>query len=381
MNKSDDVTCPFREIDGSSFKPFMQWLADNGGFNDLYIMTGYQVFARIQGKIEIVVKSALSVFVVEQIAQEVSGNDLILSVLVAGDQFDGLYELYDENIRGLIHRFRVNIKGIRSRGAGGSGVAITIRQISIQAPSVKELRVEQEIIDSFTPRNGLVIVSGPTGSGKSTLYASLIGNFAENLGRDFVIGTCEQPIEYVFDHIAMKSVVIYQSSIDELGGNIRSFDAGVRASLRSGTDGTIIGELRDLPTIRAALTAANTGQVVWGTLHVNSVVDIPSRIINVFPSEEMNKVRVEFFSNIRFLMTQILVPSIKPGKARVAVKEWLKLTKRMQRELIEASPSDAHSILAKLLSEHGMPMTRYAQNLLSNGEISEETFNYICEGE
>lgn len=378
--KDAEVVYPKAELEAYDFENFMHWIIENGGFNDLYIMTGYQVYARIKGDIKILVPASLTNYSVEKIAQIVSENDMIMSVIVSGDQHDGIYVVHDRKLRGVSHRFRVNIKGIRALH-GGTGVAITIRQISVQAPSIDQLGVEQEIIDAFTPRNGIVIVSGPTGSGKSTLFASLLGNFAEKLGRNIIIGTLEQPIEYVFDHIDMKSVVIYQSSVAKIGGDINSFDAGVRASLRSGTDGTVVGELRDLETIRAALTASNTGQTVWGTLHVNSVADMPSRVINVFPTEEMNKVRVEFYSNIRFLMCQILVPCIKPGRARVPVKEWLKLTADMRRQLIKAPLDQEQALLEQFVESHGMPMKRYAENLLKDGFIDEQTYQYICDGE
>jgi defect-in-organelle-trafficking protein DotB len=378
--KDAEVVYPKAELEAYDFENFMHWIIENGGFNDLYIMTGYQVYARIKGDIKILVPASLTNYAVEKISQIVSENDMIMSVIVSGEQHDGIYVVHDRKLRGVSHRFRVNIKGIRALH-GGTGVAITIRQISVQAPSIEQLGVEQEIIDAFTPRNGIVIVSGPTGSGKSTLFASLLGNFAEKLGRNIIIGTLEQPIEYVFDHIDMKSVVIYQSSVAKIGGDINSFDAGVRASLRSGTDGTVVGELRDLETIRAALTASNTGQTVWGTLHVNSVADMPSRVINVFPTEEMNKVRVEFYSNIRFLMCQILVPCIKPGRARVPVKEWLKLTADMRRQLIKAPLDQEQALLEQFVESHGMPMKRYAENLLKDGFIDEQTYQYICDGE
>lgn len=370
------------ELEAHDFEEFIFWLTQNGGFNDLYVMTGYQVYARISGKVKVIIPAVVTTFNVERIAQLISEDDMIMTRIVAGETFDGIYTVHDPDPlqRGVAHRFRVHIKGIRAR-FGGSGLSIVIRQISLKAPTVEELRVEPEIIEAFTPRNGIVIVSGPTGSGKSTLFASLLGNHAEHLGRDLIISTLEDPIEYVFDHIEMDSVVIYQSSVASIGGDLKSFREGVKSSLRSGTDGTVVGELRDLETIRAALTASNTGQTVWGTLHVNSVMDMPSRIINVFPTDEMNKVRVEFYSNIRFLMCQILVPSIKPGRSRVACKEWLKLTKDMRRQLISAPLNKEQALLAEFVEKHGMPMNRYAQMLLDNGDIDETTYKYICEGE
>lgn len=377
---NSELTYPKPELEAHDFENFVYWLTQNGGFNDLYLITGYQVYARIRGKVKILVPSALTTYSVERIAQITSEDDMIMTRIVAGETFDGMYIISDPVVRGLSHRFRVHIKGCRAR-SGGQGLAIVIRQISLKAPTVQELGVEAEIIEAFTPRNGMVIVSGPTGSGKSTLFASLLGNHAEHLGRDLIITTLEDPIEYVFDHIEMESVVIYQSSVASIGGDLKSFNEGVKSSLRSGTDGTVVGELRDLLTIRAALTASNTGQTVWGTLHVNSVVDMPSRIINVFPTEEMNKVRVEFYSNIRFLMCQILVPSIRPGRSRVAVKEWLKLTNDMRRTLIKAPLAQEQALLEEYLDKYGMPMSRYAKQLLDNGDIDDDTYKYICEGE
>lgn len=380
LGEANNLVYDKQELEGHDIEDFMHWLVENGGFNDLYIMTGYRVYARIKGDIKIIIPSFVANYHAEKIAQVISDNDMIMSVIVAGEQYDGIYVIHDRHQRGVSHRFRVNIKGIRAL-FGGPGIGITIRQISIKAPSVEELAVEQEIIDAFTPRNGIVIVSGPTGSGKSTLFASLLGNYAEKLGKNLIIGTLEQPIEYVFDHIDMQSVVIYQSSVADIGGDINSFDKGVRASLRSGTDGTVVGELRDLETIRAALTASNTGQTVWGTLHVNSVADMPSRVINVFPTEEMNKVRVEFYSNIRFLMCQILVPCIIPGRPRIAVKEWLKVTLDMRRQLIAAPLNREQALIEEFIDKHGMPMKRYAQKLFDDGFIDEQTLKYIFEGE
>jgi defect in organelle trafficking protein DotB len=371
---------PYGELQGLAVDDFLQWLVDNGGFNDLYLMTGYPVFARIQGEVVRLLDISLSKDLVEVVSRKISDNDQIESAIVAGEQFDGVYVLQDQNKRGVAHRFRINIKGIRSYG-GGRGVGVTIRQVSVQAPTVKQLGVEDEILDSFLPRNGLVLVSGPTGSGKSTLFASVIGHIAQTSKRHMVIGTCEEPIEYVFDHVDMKNVVIYQSSIGGFGSDIKTFDLGVRASLRSGTNATVIGELRDLDTIRAAMTASNTGQVVWGTLHVNSIVDIPGRVINVFPSEEMNKVRVEFYSNIRFMMCQILVPSIVPGQARVPMKEWLRITPDMRRQLINAPLKEEAKLLQKFLDENGMPMAKYARAKYEQGIIDEEAYNFVCEGE
>lgn len=354
-------------------------LIDQGGFNDFYLKTGYRPFMRKDGQVSVLFESALSSDATLGLAQILSGNDQVGGDIAAGMQRDPAYEIYDPNKRGVQYRFRVNIKGIRAIG-GGRGIGITIRAIKPQAPNVKQLGVEQEILDNFFPRNGMVLVSGPVGSGKSTLFASCLQYLVET-GKNMVIGTCEAPIEFVYDHVDMQNVFIYQSEIADIAGHIQTFSDGVRASLRSGTDGTVIGELRDLDTIRAALTASNTGQAVWGTLHVNSVVDIPSRIINVFPSTEINKVKVEFFANARFLLCQILVPCIKEGQARVAVKEWLKLTKDMRDQLILAAVEDVPDLMNKFLKEHGMPMGRYAANLLKDGMIDEETYQYVLQGE
>ena len=374
--ESEDLVYSSMPLEASQLDNLLLWFNANGGFNDLYIISGYVVYARVQGEVKNIIEAAMPTFNVVQIAKRLSRNVQIETQLFRGEPYDGNYEVHDPDPdkRGVTYRYRVNIKGSRARG-GGKGLWITIREVNQVPPDVHTLGVEREIIDNFLPENGMVFVCGPTGSGKSTLFSAVLSHIATTKGKNLIIGTAEDPIENTFDHVDMKSVVIVQSQIAEIGGDINSYAKAVKASLRSGTDGMVIGEMRDLETIRVGLIAANTGQRIWATLHVNGVVDIPSRIINVFPTEEINLIKMTFYSVARFFLCQKLKPSIHPSRKRVAIKEWLKITDEMAAQLLMcATPSEEATLLKKFLHEKGMPMERYAKQKYDEGLISEEDY-------
>ena len=207
-------------------------------------------------------------------------------------------------------RFRVSI--FRQRG----NVAMVLRQIPLKMWSMDELGVPQVFKSLIARPRGLVIVTGPTGSGKTTSLAAMVDHLNENY--DHHIITIEDPIEFQHDH---KKCTINQR---EVGVDVTSFSEAIRRALRQDPDVIMVGEMRDLPTIEAAITAAETGHIVFGTLHTSSAAGTINRIIDVFPTNQQEQIRTQLASAMIGILCQQLLRKV--GGGRVAAFETLVVT-------------------------------------------------------
>jgi twitching motility protein PilT len=212
---------------------------------------------------------------------------------------------------GDLARFRVSI--FKQRG----NVGMVLRQIPNEMMTLEELMLPLPVVADLCMRpRGLFLVTGPTGSGKSTTLAGMINYINENI--DHHIITIEDPIE--FYHYHKKSTVNQR----EVGVDVPSFAEAIRRALRQDPDVILVGEMRDLETIEAAITAAETGHVVFGTLHTNSAQGTVNRIIDVFPTNQQDQIRTQLSTSIIAVLSQTLVPKI--GGGRVAAHELLVVT-------------------------------------------------------
>jgi len=207
-------------------------------------------------------------------------------------------------------RFRVSV--FRQRG----NVAIVLRQIPVDLMSMEDLGVPTIFKDMVMRPRGLILVTGPTGSGKSTSLAAMVDFLNETM--DHHIITIEDPIEFYHEH--KKSTVNQR----EVGVDVTSFAEAIRRALRQDPDIILVGELRDLETIEAAITAAETGHIVFGTLHTSSAAGTINRIIDVFPTNQQEQIRTQLASAIIGILAQQLIPRI--GGGRVAAFETLVVT-------------------------------------------------------
>ncbi|WP_261361780.1 type IV pilus twitching motility protein PilT [Aeoliella straminimaris] len=204
-------------------------------------------------------------------------------------------------------RFRVSV--FRQRGK----VAMVLRQIPVELWTMDELKLPQVFKKMILRPRGLVLVTGPTGSGKSTSLAAMVDYINENV--DHHIITIEDPIEFQHNH---KKSTINQR---EVGVDVTSFAEAIRRALRQDPDVILVGELRDLETIEAAITAAETGHVVFGTLHTSSAAGTINRIIDVFPTNQQDQIRTQLASSIIGILSQQLLKKV--GGGRVAAFEVL----------------------------------------------------------
>ncbi|MGB9682547.1 MAG: type IV pilus twitching motility protein PilT [bacterium] len=198
-----------------------------------------------------------------------------------------------------VGRFRVNI--YHQRGS----IGIAIRGISFNIPRLEELGLPKYLEELTKKNKGLVLVTGPTGSGKSTTLASLIDLINET--RDCHIVTIEDPIEYIYSH--KKSIVNQR----EVGSDTLSFVNALRAALREDPDVILIGEMRDLETIQAAITAGETGHLVFATLHTNNASQTIERIIDVFPPHQQEQIKLQLSNTLEAVISQRLLPK-RPEK-------------------------------------------------------------------
>lgn len=205
-----------------------------------------------------------------------------------------------------IGRFRVNV--YRQRGS----YAAAVRIMSTSIPEPEALGLPASVIHLYTKQSGLVLVAGPTGSGKSTTLASIIQKINEN--RSCHIITLEDPIEYLYRH--NKSLVDQR----EIGLDSRSFAAALRAALREDPDVILVGEMRDLETISTAITAAETGHLVFSTLHTFGAATTINRIVDVFPQGQKEQIRTQLSMVLESVISQRLIPRAD-GSGRVAVFE------------------------------------------------------------
>lgn len=226
-------------------------------------------------------------------------------------------------------RFRVNI--FQQRGT----YSIVMRVIPTEVPTIKSLSLPPQLADIVELRNGIVLLTGPTGSGKSSTLAAIIDLINES--RHYHVITIEDPIEFLHTH---KNSTINQR---EVGSDTRDFPSALRAALRQAPKVILIGEMRDFETTEIALEAAETGHLVLSTLHTIDASKTIDRIIGLYPKNEEQVIRTRLSQTFRYIVSQRLIPKAD-GKGRVAAVEILKSSPRT-REYIEAGESEGKSLL------------------------------------
>lgn len=226
-------------------------------------------------------------------------------------------------------RFRVNI--FQQRGS----LSIVMRVIPFETPTFDSLNLPQQLADMCELRNGVVLVTGPTGSGKSSTLAAVIDRINET--KAYHIVTIEDPIEFLHSH---KKCTINQR---EVGSDTKSFSSALRSALRQAPKVILVGEMRDLETTEIALEAAETGHLVLSTLHTIDAAKTVDRIIGMYPKNEEKIIRTRLAQTFRYIVSQRLIPRAE-GKGRVAAVEILKSNQRT-REYIEKGEENGKSLL------------------------------------
>lgn len=320
------------------------------GASDLHISIGSAPAMRVSGEIVKVKIPALSMEDTKKLIYQ------ILTESQKSELEKNLEIDFSIGVKGL-GRFRVNC--FHAKG----GISGVFRQIPTQVPDFDSLGLPKVLMEMTNVSNGLMLVTGPTGSGKSTTLASIVDRI--NSTEPSHIITLEDPIEFVHQH---KLSIVNQR---EIGTDTHDFHIGLRSLLRQDPDVVLIGELRDTKTIETALEIAETGHLVFGTLHTNSTIQTISRIINVFPSDKQDPIRTLLSFVLQGVVAQQLVP--KKGGGRVLVQEILRVTPAIRNLIREDKLHQVYSQMQMNQEETKMvTMNQSLKKALDAGTIEDD---------
>ncbi len=285
--------------------------------------------------------------------------------LASGHDLDVSYEIRPDRYTRI--RFRVNITAILCKGRDGA--QITMRSLPSEPPTMDDLNIEQEIRDAWSPRQGMVIITGPTGSGKSTLLASGNRMILERPRGCGKMVTYEAPIEYVYDTIDSPRSLVSQTEIPR---HLPDFAAGVRNALRRKPEIILVGEARDRETISAAIEAAQTGHAVYTTTHTLGVANTVQRMLSTYEMEEREERAIALMETLRLIVTQALVQRV--GGGRCGVREWMKFPDEVREKLMDMHFTKWPNEIQRSISQYGRTMERSAEIAFEEGSIDRRAY-------
>ncbi len=325
---------------------YLQVLLDQGG-SDLILTAGAPPTMRKDGVLVPIAKDALRPEHTEQLAREVLREDR-MAVFQQRSDLD-----FSFNWQG---RARFRVSAFKQRGS----VGLTLRLIPYRIPEFEDLGVPAVVRTFTTLSQGLILVTGPTGSGKSTTLAAIVNQILAS--RPCHVVTIEDPIEYVYRH---QQGIVEQR---ELGADVASFADALRSALRQTPDVVLIGEMRDLETIATAITIAETGHLVLATLHTNDTTQAVDRMVDVFPAAQQQQVRIQLSSTLAAVVYQQLLPR-KDGRGRVAAFEILLNTFAVQNMIKEGKTRQLRNVLETGIRDGMTTLERSLSELIKAGVV------------
>ena len=328
------------------FEKLEELAKNNKKISDFHIRAGSPLGYRQTGEI---------VKVPEVMVKEQDLKDLLSMNCNEGEleKFEKTHELDTAiTLSGL--RFRANFyKTI-------NGPACVCRRVESKIPEMEQFSLPQVLYDIIDMHKGLVLVTGPTGSGKSTTLAAIVNEI--NKTRTSNIITVEDPVEFI--HKDMKSIISHR----EVGKQTKSFASALKAALREDPDVILVGEMRDLETVGLALTAAETGHLVFGTLLTSGAPSTINRIIDVFPPEQQAQIRAQISTSLKMVVTQRLLKT-KDGQGRVGAFEVMKCTPPIQNLIRESKIHQIPSIMQTAVKDGMVTMQKSLEELVKAGKI------------
>ena len=328
------------------FEKLEELAKNNKKISDFHIRSGWPLAYRQTGEIH----KIPDVMVKAQDLQDLISTNCNETEM---KKFQDTHELDSSvSLSGL--RFRANFyKTIH-------GPAAVLRRVESVIPSMEQFDLPPVLYDIIDMHKGLVLVTGPTGSGKSTTLAAIVNEI--NKTRTSNIITVEGPVEFI--HKDLKSIVSHR----EVGKQTQTFATALKAALREDPDVILVGEMRDLETVSLALTAAETGHLVFGTLHTSGAPSTINRIIDVFPPEQQAQIRAQISTSLKMVVTQRLLKT-KDGQGRCGAFEVMKCTPPIQNLIREAKIHQIPSIMQTAVKEGMITMTKSLEELVKAGKI------------
>ncbi len=319
--------------------------------SDLHLCADLPPCVRVNGVIVHLEEAAYTAEAVETIARSIM-DEKHSSTLQNTGEADFAYSIPS------LGRFRINV--FRQRG----NISMAVRILRIDIPSAESLGIPEAVVAMTDKRRGLILVTGSTGSGKSTTIASLIDVI--NRKFNYHIITLEDPIEYL--HTPKNSIINQR----EMGSDSSNYSTALRAALRQDPDVILVGEMRDLETISIAVTAAETGHLVFSTLHTLGAANTVDRIIDVFPPHQQQQIRTQLADVLQCVISQQLIPKMN-GKGRSAAMEVMINNTAIRNHIREAKTFQIPSVI-QTSGKLGMKtMDDALFDLYSSGAISQES--------
>ena len=322
------------------------------GGSDVFIVPGAQVCCKVKGDMVALTENKMLPADTEQLVRE--------AYELAGRKIEALEENGDDDFSfslRSVSRFRCN--AYFQRGT----MAATCRVVAFGLPDPKKLNIPDMVIELAQYRNGMILVTGPAGSGKSTTLACMVDRI--NTTRHAHIVTIEDPIEYLHNH---KQSLISQR---EVPNDTPNFARALRAALRQAPDVIMLGEMRDLETIRTAITATETGHLLLSSLHTTGAAKTVDRILDTFPAEQQAQVRVQISMVLRAVVSQRLVPKKDGGQA--AVFEVMTVNPAVQNMIRDGRTHQIDNVIFGGGNQGMMSMDNELQKLYRAGVITRET--------
>ena len=328
------------------FEKLEELAKNNKKISDFHIRTGWPLAYRQTGEIH----KIPDVLVKAQDLQDLLStncNEIEMK------RFQDTHEL-DSSVTLSGLRFRANFyKTIQ-------GPAAVLRRVESVIPTMDQFDLPPVLYDIIDMHKGLVLVTCPTGSGKSTTLAAIVNEI--NKTRTSNIITVEDPVEFI--HKDLKSIVSHR----EVGKQTQTFATALKAALREDPDVILVGEMRDLETVSLALTAAETGHLVFGTLHTSGAPSTINRIIDVFPPEQQAQIRAQISTSLKMVVTQRLLKT-KDGQGRCGAFEVMKCTPPIQNLIRESKIHQIPSIMQTAVKDGMITMTKSLEDLVKAGKI------------
>lgn len=336
--------------------------------SDLKIQSGNSMRAKVNGRVVKITNRPLPAPEVESILMVLYGANGPARIK-SGKPIDKAYELHPTRVE----RYRYRINAVGGMLYGNKAIEITIRTIVIEPPTMDQVGLEQKIRDAAFPKDGIFIMAGATGSGKSTTLAAIMRHMLEEEDGNRFIVTFEAPIEYVYDTVNKPSSVIFQTEIGA-DADLVDFPEGIRSAMRRAPDVILNGEMRDIETVESTLAASQSGHAVYTTVHANSVTDTFARIVGFFPHAARPSIMNALLASVRCIVWQTLLRTAD-GKGRCAVREYLEFTKEVRAELLSIGADNMDRMLIhlrKVVERDGASAGQSAQALFDAGKITED---------
>lgn len=319
------------------------------GASDVHIAAGLPVRYRIDGQLHDAGGSALEAADCEELARE-----------AAGDDYSEIAHMGELDLAATLSGVRCRLNVYRAQG----NACLAIRLLADSIPPLSSLGLPPAVADFPRLRKGIVLVTGETGSGKSTTLAALLNEINHTRGVHIV--TLEDPIEYLYESDL--------ASIDqrEIGRDTESFATALRAILREDPDVILVGEMRDTETIAAAVTAAETGHLVFATLHTASAAESIDRLVDAFPADRQAQIRMQLSTTLVAVLSQQLLPA-KSGEGRVLACELMMVNPAIRNLIREGKTPQIANTIATSADEGSITMDNMLVRMARMGQISQAT--------